>query len=1799
LWFQEKDLFRKFGAGTNKADSADYADAARETVDMIMRGDLLSGFDESNYENDQDDTDATEGQYSPSRVADDAQQRGASPAGLPPQFGQARSKSVKVRGVHYSGQERQSLNTAYYGTGLKGEERDRLNDPRNADIKPRAFFYVDEGQGIFPENGVGEQAHDVDLNNLYDVKADPIGYRKLAAGDASKMERLILKGGFDGYYAPGIFGRQGVAVLVGQHNPKVRALGTGYRGGDAVQPKAEPKPTNAAADRVESARNLPSGKMSGSDWKRMVPEATMLEDGKDYYKSDVVAAMRAGEAKYSPVAQFSPGRFYSQLERAVEQTPDRIFNTAPQFKMWLNANAAKLGIKRDEIEWTGIGEYLDTLGKGKVTKADVLSYLEQNGVKVEEVEKGRAGFDEDNPQLPPGSKWEVNDEGRERYPYQVITEDGDVMGYGATESEAIEDAYAGHPEYWDKKDSTTYSQYVLPGGENYRELLLTLPEKHVYPKTPVLTQEEQKDFQYLTLAMRRNGSLLPPEMAEWKRLKQQRDAYDNELEDISRAGGNKQPFRSSHWSEDNILAHVRFNDRTDADGAKVLFIEELQSDWGQQGKKEGFDNAKVSEREEAAFRALKERIAKATEDDSILRSGNIENSQKLAEKAGLLQEFNAAMVAMWNAQANNKKQIPAAPFVTKTEAWLGLGIKRMIAYAVENGYDKVAFVNGEQSADRYNLAKVIDYVEYEKTGDNSYYLRVTDQRGGHPLTEYQQTADDLESKIGKDLAMQIVRGDGQLDRESGNKMIRAKDFVLGGEGMKTFYDVIVPQVTSDVLKKLGGGKVESVSLETSGAAGSVDPTSGAVLGPNAKAKRTNQTGFTITPSMKEKVEQGMPLFSPPRNLAGHQIAQTWQSTDVTGFDNVVRKLQDKLVDTKRVVAAIKEAGNTFDERFDPYDQELLFHGRAAKKTHDFADLELKPFLNDMRLRGIEMEELQNYLWAKHAHERNLQIGSTNPNMPDGGSGLTDQEATAILAGNPVTKNGTVIKIDPAKMRGYDALGAKIKQINEGTMQLLVDYGLESQDTINAWKATYKNYVPLMRDMESDDNFAGAMNLGLGTGQGFSVKGSSSRRAMGSERDVKDIIANIAMQRERAIVRGEKNRVAVAVYALSLKASNPEFWIPINPDANKVGMQKTAQELVAMGLNPIDAQALAMEPKQQYIDPRTGFVAERINPQLRNRNDVLAVRVNGKDRYVAFSSDERARAMITGLKNLDAEQLGYMMQNVAGVTRWFASVNTQYNPVFGLVNGVRDFQSAMLNLSSTAIAGKQKEVAKYGISALAGIYSDLRAHRDGKVPTSRWAQEFEEFAKEGGQTGYRDMFQNSKARTDGLEAVFKELATGKFRRWAKISEVNPIFAWLSDYNTSIENAFRLAAYKVAKEQGLSKQQAALLAKNLTVNFNKKGTAATQAGALYAFFNAAVQGTARIGTTMLENKGNPSDYKSIRLSKAGKQILLGGMVLGVMQAVMGALAGWDDDEPPQFQREKNFIIPVPGTDKYVSIPMPLGFHVIPNMTRIATEFALSGFKNPGKRGLQVVSVFADAFNPIGSSGNPVQMLSPTVTDPLVALNSNQDWNGRSIYKEDFNKRNPTPGWTRAKETATPWAKALSYGTNWISGGFGPYEKGLASPTPDQIDYLIGQITGGVGREAGKVAQTIESGFSGESLPMHKIPVAGRFVGETKGVSSEVGRFYRNLEIIGEHKDPIKRMQEDGQHELVKAYLDENPIAGLEDEAGRVSRLVSDVDKLRRKAIERGDKAEVKRLEDRKKTLMNFFNAKASARLQPGSR
>jgi hypothetical protein len=373
-------------------------------------------------------------------------------------------------------------------------------------------------------------------------------------------------------------------------------------------------------------------------------------------------------------------------------------------------------------------------------------------------------------------------------------------------------------------------------------------------------------------------------------------------------------------------------------------------------------------------------------------------------------------------------------------------------------------------------------------------------------------------------------------------------------------------------------------------------------------------------------------------------------------------------------------------------------------------------------------------------------------------------------------------------------------------------------------------------------------------------------------------------------------------------------------------------------------------------------------------------------------------------------LGALVGLVQKGTRWFASINTQYNPVFGLINFARDVQSALLNLSTTPLAGKEKQVAKNIPGAMRAIYRDTRGKTSANQENAEWMRLWNEMQLEGGSTGYRELFANAEDRAKALTKEIDALDRGAAKK-AAYAVVN----WLSDYNETMENAVRVAAYKAALDQGLSKPRAASVAKNLTVNFNRKGSKGQAVGAWYAFFNAAIQGTAR----MVETLSGP----------AGRKIMLGGVALGmtssmIAMAMMGGLDGDEDDDEyskiPDFVRERSLIIPLGGT-RYLALPLPLGFHVIPNIGRIAAEaaFGRQDISN-GKRLVDLIVIGAEAFNPIGGFGTPMQMIAPTVLDPIAALSENTDWTGAPIYREDMSGLDPTPGFTRTKDSASAISK-----------------------------------------------------------------------------------------------------------------------------------------------------------------------------------
>ena len=376
----------------------------------------------------------------------------------------------------------------------------------------------------------------------------------------------------------------------------------------------------------------------------------------------------------NPDIRYSPPRWYfSPLEKAFESAPDKVFGQAAQVKLWLAGNKSKLGLKDDEIFWTGINDWLDMQGKQKVSKADVLWYLSNNGVQVEEVvnndtdaekavAKAKALFrkldaaDAKLAQL----KRQATDT---MYGRSIREEAEQNLPAAQAEAERLDAEYkAANAEakaLVDNQKQTKYGKYVLPGGESYLELLLTFPEKSG-PSPNTLARE----------MFGRGFNDLDPASQNAVRAKLRESDAAN--------------YKSSHWEEPNILAHIRMNDRTDADGNKVLFIEEVQSDWGQAGKKQGFRVAPNKKRVSEIMSRM----------DEIERSIGAQAATKDAEYDALEKELGSV-------SGRNETGPYPSPFVTDTKAWLGLSIKRIMAYAAANGYDKVAFIDGQQSTDRY------------------------------------------------------------------------------------------------------------------------------------------------------------------------------------------------------------------------------------------------------------------------------------------------------------------------------------------------------------------------------------------------------------------------------------------------------------------------------------------------------------------------------------------------------------------------------------------------------------------------------------------------------------------------------------------------------------------------------------------------------------------------------------------------------------------------------------------------------------------------------------------------------------------------------------------------------------------------------------------------------------------------------------------------------------------------------------------------------------------------------------------
>ncbi len=193
----------------------------------------------------------------------------------------------------------------------------------------------------------------------------------------------------------------------------------------------------------------------------------------------------------------------------------------------------------------------------------------------------------------------------------------------------------------------------------------------------------------------------------------------------------------------------------------------------------------------------------------------------------------------------------------------------------------------------------------------------------------------------------------------------------------------------------------------------------------------------------------------------------------------VRSMQDKFQVLKAVQDNIRKSGGKLDDSNDAYLAEELFHGKAENDLHAMKERYVKPLAKLLAEYDIPQSALDEYLYARHAPERNLHIAKINPKMPDGGSGMTNAEAAGIM--DQVSRSG--------KQAQYDRLAGIVDDMLARRRELITNSGLEDKGTVDVWQKAYKHYVPL----KGQDADGVVMPR---TGKGFVIGGRESKQAMG-------------------------------------------------------------------------------------------------------------------------------------------------------------------------------------------------------------------------------------------------------------------------------------------------------------------------------------------------------------------------------------------------------------------------------------------------------------------------------------------------------------------------------------------------------------------------------------------------------------------------------------------------------------------------------------------------------------------------------
>lgn len=948
--------------------------------------------------------------------------------------------------------------------------------------------------------------------------------------------------------------------------------------------------------------------------------------------------------------------------------------------------------------------------------------------------------------------------------------------------------------------------------------------------------------------------------------------------------------------------------------------------------------------------------------------------------------------------------------------------------------------------------------------------------------------------------------------------------------------------------------------------------------------------------------------------------------------------QDSMLALKNLQEVIANvSGKPIKSFEDAYKAENQLSSKNTAEAEEYYEKFFKPMLEAegkmMKNYGLSHKEIERYMMLAHGIERNVEmtfreklneIINTNPNdaqqfaddfimerdrlrnmysgyeylkaLSDYIGEVGDFSATEAILTSIDNEEHTDFQNDALEYvkdfeSKYDTsvLWDKTNRATKETLKKTYESGMMDKDHFANVSKMFMYYVPLRgwneKTAEDVYEYINSERSPLNS----VLKSMKGRKSVPDE-----VIATIGNMAESAILQGNKNLMKQSFMNMVMNhptdvATMRKAWYVYDQVKDEWTISipeiqdNDTPEIISQKISDHEEKMKNLKEKGLATQKSSGLnIDYRILKNNISQHTVV-VKNGGKDYIIYVNGNPRAAQAVNGLTNPDAEK-NPIFNSISRANRWLAANFTTRNPAFVMSNLARDM---IFSMSAIGIKEDAKYSAKFRKNLFVAIPTVFDCIR-GKCKNSQSDMYFKEFVKNGGETGYMHLNDVDKYK----KKVKKELSKITGERGSAKAALDYTLERLEDFNRWAEDVSRFAVYMTSRQMGRSIVDSVNDAKEVTVNFNKKGAGYKTGGFfgitagimrnLYLFFNASVQSLSNFNRLRVKNP--------VRFYSTIGGFIAAGVIMPVINDFLYNVLGGGDDNPyndlPEWVRRNNLCI-YAGNGQFVTIPLPIELRAFYGLGDYAYQLS-TGREKPTPTGIAkgTVSQLADLLplNPTGNEG--LKTFMPDALSPIFETYVwNKDFTGKPIAKlTPFNERDPE--WKRVYKGTSGWLVDASKFFNDLTNGGGTgsdFRKGFIDFNPAKVENLLESYFGGMAKflnQSGKTiyygAKSMAEGEMDENLVARNVPIVNRFYNKVddrnafSGINTEYFNLRDEMEQFKYELNGVKKNYRNnpGEYrqivnsEMFRKYMRYKP---YQDRLDRLYKMAKELEGQERKQVE----------------------------------